>query len=209
MSNSDLLQLRNDRFGCRSPISDHLILPSAPHIDELQLASGNNQFEDAVIYFRQKLGEYILSNAAFFTDTIVIPLVRDLRTALQGALHHKQNEYASGLELDRGFARDILETYIATTKSVNLGCRRAKRSVTLKRLFKLLNPSARRSLKALQITHVEVEIGLNYPPSTITPEAQLESYIAQRRLCGTGIENILRSQLEDTRENDSPVLHYP
>ena len=117
-------------------------------------------------------------------------------------------EYSAGLELDRGYSRQILESYIQMTKSVNLGCKRAKRSVTLKRVFKLLDPSYRRNLRALQVTHVEVEIGINCRPSHETPEALLEAYIAQRRLCGTGIENILRCQLEDTRENDSPVLHF-
>ena len=207
MSNNELLQLISDRSNCRSPISDHLTLPNPPYVDELQLASGNNEYEDAVIYFRRKLGEYILSHAAFFTDKIVVPLVRDLRFALQQVYQTKLDEYASGLELDRGFSREILETYIQITKSVNLGCRKAKRSRTLKRIFKLLDPYCRRNLKHLQVTHVEVEIGLNFPPSPLTPETQLENYIAQRRLCGTGIENILRLQLEDSRENETPHIY--
>ena len=198
----------NDRHGCRSPISDHLKFPNPPVSDELFLASGDNQYEEAVIYFRQKIGEYILSNAAFFSDKIVVPLIRELRNALHQIHRLRQQTYAQGEEVDRGFSRSTLENYINLTKSINMGCRRAKRSVTLKRIFKILNPYARRSLKHLQVSHVEVEIGLNNPPSNTSPEEQLEAYIAQRRLCGTGIENILRRQLEDTRENDSPILYF-
>ena len=208
MTDNELLQLASDRSNCRSPISQHLTFPAPPNLDELQLASGNNPHEDAVIFFRQKLGEYLLSQTAFFTDKIVVPLVRDLRCALQHVLASKEEEYSAGLEVDRGFSRGILEAHIQLTKSVNLGCRRAKRSTTLKRMFKLLNPYARRCLRHLQVSHVEVEIGLNNSPSESSPEEQLEEYIAQRRLCGTGIETILRSQLEDSRENETPILHF-
>ena len=195
------MQLEPNRNECRSPIEEHLTLPRTPQTDELLIASGDNTHEDAVNFFRLQLGQYITQNAPFFSDTIVVALVRELRHALQQALRCKLEEYMTGSETDRGYCRSVLETYIRYTKTVNLGCRRAKRSTTIKRVYKLLTPSDRRSLKALQLSHVEVEIGLNNSPRDGCPEEVLENYIAQRRLCGSGIENILRSQMDQSRNN--------
>ena len=150
MSNNGFLQITN-RENCRSPIDDHLSWPTTPENDDLFFASGDTKFEEAVSFLRKILGEYILGNAAFFSETVIVPLVRELRSALQRIFNVKMNEYRAGLELDRGLSRDILEKYIQLTKSINLGCSRAKRSATLKRIFKLLYPHARECLKALQV----------------------------------------------------------
>ena len=198
-----LMQLENNRNDCRSPIEDYITLPVAPQLDELEIASGDNTHEDAVIFFRKLLGDYILNNAPFFTDVIVVPVVRELRTALQHAQRCRMEDYMRGAETDRGYCRSILENYIKITKAVNLGCRKAKRSTTLTRLYKLLTPADRQRLKALQLSHVEVEIGLNNAPRDGFPEEVLEDYIAQRRLCGSGIENILRNQMSHSRDTSS------
>lgn len=190
-----MLQLEPRRDSCRSPIESLLSLPTSPQHDDLFIASGDNSYEDAIIFFRKQLGDYVLQNAPFFSETIIIPLVRDFRQAIDGARREKELEYIQGMETDRGFARQILEEYICLAKTINLGCRRAKRTVTLKRIFKLLLPQAKTQLRSLEVSHVEIEIGLNKTPNDGQPEDLLEDYIAQRRLCGTGIENIMRNQL--------------
>ena len=196
-----MLQLEPRRDSCRSPMESLLTLPTSPQEDDLYLASGDNYQEDAIFFFRKQIANYIIPNAPFFSETILVPLIRDLRTALNKALIEKMGDYMRGAETDRGYARMTLENYINLTKSINIGCSRAKRSVTLKRVFKILDPQAKRRLRSLEVSHVEIEIGLNKPPKDGRPEELLEDFIAQRRLCGTGIENIMRSQLADSREN--------
>ena len=196
-----MLQLEPRRDSCRSPIESLLSLPQIVGGDDFSIASGDNTREDAIFFFRKQIADYIIPNAPFFSETIVVPLVRELRKALDQARLEKLGDYVHGRETDRGFSRATLEHYIALTKSINLGCKRAKRSVTLKRIFKILAPQAKRRLRSLEISHVEIELGLNKAPADGCPETLLEEFIAQRRLCGTGIENIMRNQLTYSRES--------
>ena len=197
---TNLLKLEPRRDSCRSPIESLLALPTITPDDELYFASGNNEYEDSISYFRQQIGNYLVQNAPFFSETILVPLVRELRLALIKARRERLWDYVHGQESDRGFARRTLEEYISITKSINLGCTRAKRTTTLKRAFKLLLPQAKNQLRSLEVSHVEIELGLNAAPRDGKPEELLEEFIAQRRLCGTGIENIMRSQLTVSRE---------
>ena len=189
------LQINQRRDQCRSPIESLLALPTSPQDNDLFLASGDNSYGDAITYFRGEITKYIVPNAPFFSEKILVPLVRELRIALVGAHLEKSHEYMRGAETDRGFARRTLEEFISLTYTINLGCKRAKRSTTLKRIFKILEPQARNELRSLEVSHVEIELGLNKSPKDGCPAELLEDFIAQRRLCGTGIENIMRNQL--------------
>ena len=200
----ETLKLEVEPISDASTISleEQLNLPQFHHPDTLGIATVGTNGEAQVNFFRESLGNYLLLEAPFFSAKVVVPLIRDLRDGLKIALKDKLKDFQEGREVDRGYARSLLEDYLQYAKSINLAVSKAPREKTLKRVFKLLNPVSRSAIKRMRISYVETKIGINEKPNELSTDEILEEYIQKNALQSTGIDQILRKQLKDSSQKN-------
>ena len=179
----------------KSSLSEKLQFPAVGTDMDIGSASSDTSKGYFVEYFRQAVGSYLAQHAADFSHKILVPLIRNLRSAIKESLEEKMAIYAEGNELDHGLAREQLEEALHITRSVNIGAGRAQRAKTIQKLFKILDRTNRGHLRRMKLTYAEISFGLNKTPLDGDPESCLQNHIHSNNLKGTELENILRAQL--------------
>lgn len=185
----------------QSSLSEKLQFPAIGTDLDIGSASSDTEKGYFVEFFRQAVGSYLAQHAADFSHKILVPLVRNLRTAVKESLEEKMQVYAEGNELDQGLAREQLEEALHITRSANIGAGRAPRAKTIQRLFKILDRTNRGHLRRMKLTYAEISFGLNKTPLDGDPSACLSNHIKSNNLKGTELETILKAQLAGSTIN--------